>query len=188
MSQPYVGEIRLFGGTFAPAGWSFCNGALLSIAIIGLWAWPWFFPFVPDPSHRLMYSTLTAVLLVGFLRSALGTLNEFFVNTLGDVQIYTTHDENSAFYKFRKQIVETVEAIILQVLRASAGPLTTLPVPGKAAFASAAAPNGVMAPVRLRTCSRRTSAGRLRNLASACTSTCQVRPNRLKSLTYNEPR
>ncbi len=114
------------------------QGALLSIAIIGLWAWPWFFPFVPDPSHRLMYSTLTAVLLVGFLRSALGTLNEFFVNTLGDVQIYTTHDENSAFYKFRKQIVETVEAIILQVLRASAGPLTTLPVPGKAAFASAA--------------------------------------------------
>jgi microcystin-dependent protein len=32
MAQPYVGEIRLFGGTFAIAGWSFCNGALLSIS------------------------------------------------------------------------------------------------------------------------------------------------------------
>src|SRR3954469_22846736 len=32
MSQPYVGEIRLFGGNFAPAGWMFCEGQILSIA------------------------------------------------------------------------------------------------------------------------------------------------------------
>lgn len=32
MSNPYVGEIRLFGGNFAPAGWAFCDGSLLSIA------------------------------------------------------------------------------------------------------------------------------------------------------------
>jgi len=32
MSNPYVGEIRMFGGTYAPYGWSFCNGSLLSIA------------------------------------------------------------------------------------------------------------------------------------------------------------
>jgi microcystin-dependent protein len=32
MSQPYVGEIRLFGGNFAPAGWMFCNGQLLPIS------------------------------------------------------------------------------------------------------------------------------------------------------------
>jgi microcystin-dependent protein len=32
MSQPYIGEIRLFGGNFAPAGWNFCDGSLLSIA------------------------------------------------------------------------------------------------------------------------------------------------------------
>lgn len=31
MSQPYLGEIRLFGGSFAPVGWAFCNGALLAI-------------------------------------------------------------------------------------------------------------------------------------------------------------
>ena len=32
MSQPYVGEIRLFAGNFAPDGWAFCNGQLLAIA------------------------------------------------------------------------------------------------------------------------------------------------------------
>jgi microcystin-dependent protein len=32
MSDPFLGEIRMFAGNFAPLGWSFCNGALLSIA------------------------------------------------------------------------------------------------------------------------------------------------------------
>jgi microcystin-dependent protein len=32
MAQPYVGEIRMFAGTFAPAGWMFCAGQKLSIA------------------------------------------------------------------------------------------------------------------------------------------------------------
>ena len=32
MAQPYVGEIRMFGGNFAPAGWMFCSGQLLSIS------------------------------------------------------------------------------------------------------------------------------------------------------------
>ena len=32
MAQPYVGEIRMFAGNFAPAGWMFCNGDLLSIS------------------------------------------------------------------------------------------------------------------------------------------------------------
>ena len=32
MSNPYVGEIRMFGGNFAPAGWAFCDGALLPIS------------------------------------------------------------------------------------------------------------------------------------------------------------
>lgn len=30
--ENYVGEIRIFGGTYAPEGWAFCNGALLSIS------------------------------------------------------------------------------------------------------------------------------------------------------------
>ena len=32
MAQPYIGEIRIFSGTFAPAGWHFCDGALLNIS------------------------------------------------------------------------------------------------------------------------------------------------------------
>ena len=32
MAQPYVGEIRLFAGNFAPAGWMFCDGSLLPIS------------------------------------------------------------------------------------------------------------------------------------------------------------
>ncbi|MBV8159905.1 MAG: phage tail protein, partial [Acidimicrobiia bacterium] len=32
MSSPYIGEIRMFAGNFAPAGWAFCNGQLLAIS------------------------------------------------------------------------------------------------------------------------------------------------------------
>jgi microcystin-dependent protein len=31
MSSPFIGEIRMFGGNFAPVGWAFCNGALMAI-------------------------------------------------------------------------------------------------------------------------------------------------------------
>lgn len=30
--EPYIGEIKMFGGNFAPRGWALCNGQLLSIA------------------------------------------------------------------------------------------------------------------------------------------------------------
>ena len=32
MSNPYIGEIRLFAGTFAPNGWLFCAGQVLPIS------------------------------------------------------------------------------------------------------------------------------------------------------------
>ncbi len=32
MSSPYIGEIRMFGGNFAPAGWMFCDGSILAIS------------------------------------------------------------------------------------------------------------------------------------------------------------
>ena len=32
MAQPYIGEIRMFAGNFAPAGWMFCDGAQLPIS------------------------------------------------------------------------------------------------------------------------------------------------------------
>jgi microcystin-dependent protein len=32
MTQPYLGQIAMFGGNFAPLGWALCNGQLLDIA------------------------------------------------------------------------------------------------------------------------------------------------------------
>jgi microcystin-dependent protein len=32
VAQPYVGELRMFAGNFAPAGWMFCDGQLLPIS------------------------------------------------------------------------------------------------------------------------------------------------------------
>lgn len=32
MGQPFIGEIRMFGGNFAPAGWALCNGQLMPIS------------------------------------------------------------------------------------------------------------------------------------------------------------
>lgn len=32
MGEPFIGEIRMFGGTFAPAGWAMCQGQLMAIA------------------------------------------------------------------------------------------------------------------------------------------------------------
>jgi microcystin-dependent protein len=32
MSEPFVGEIRMFAGNFAPRGWALCDGQLLAIS------------------------------------------------------------------------------------------------------------------------------------------------------------
>jgi microcystin-dependent protein len=31
MAQPFIGEVRMFAGNFAPAGWMFCDGTLIPI-------------------------------------------------------------------------------------------------------------------------------------------------------------
>lgn len=31
MAEPFIGEIRIFAGTYAPAGWKFCDGSLLKV-------------------------------------------------------------------------------------------------------------------------------------------------------------
>ena len=31
MSEPFIAEIRIFAGNFAPRGWAFCNGQLLPV-------------------------------------------------------------------------------------------------------------------------------------------------------------
>ncbi|QDS33445.1 phage tail protein [Brevibacillus brevis] len=32
MAEPFLGEIRMFGGDYAPQGWALCNGQILSIS------------------------------------------------------------------------------------------------------------------------------------------------------------
>lgn len=32
MAEPFIGEIRMFAGNFAPVGWSFCEGQLVAIS------------------------------------------------------------------------------------------------------------------------------------------------------------
>ena len=32
MADPYIGEVRMFGGTYAPVDWALCNGQLLQIS------------------------------------------------------------------------------------------------------------------------------------------------------------
>ncbi len=32
MSSPFIGEIRMFGGNFAPVGWAFCDGQTMDIS------------------------------------------------------------------------------------------------------------------------------------------------------------
>jgi len=32
MSEPFIGEVRMFAGTFAPSNWAFCDGQLLAIS------------------------------------------------------------------------------------------------------------------------------------------------------------
>lgn len=32
MSSPFIGEIRMFAGNFAPVGWAFCDGSLIPIS------------------------------------------------------------------------------------------------------------------------------------------------------------
>ena len=32
MADPFIGEIKMFGGNFAPRGWALCDGQLLAIS------------------------------------------------------------------------------------------------------------------------------------------------------------
>jgi hypothetical protein len=51
------------------------------------------------------------------LRYVLSFAKDFLVDTLGDIQIYTTQDENARFYGFRREIIQTVGNVTLRVLK-----------------------------------------------------------------------
>ncbi|MDQ6766533.1 MAG: hypothetical protein M3Z41_01840 [Candidatus Eremiobacteraeota bacterium] len=64
------------------------------------------------PSGWLFISALA-------LRFVLSFAKNFLVDAIGDIQIYTTHDENARFYQFRQQIIQTVGRVVVQVLQST---------------------------------------------------------------------
>jgi hypothetical protein len=66
----------------------------------------------------LIWYTAAVVLLVGFLQMARSIADFAVENVLGDVQIYTTHDTNLAFYTIRQQIISNVAGALHGVLSA----------------------------------------------------------------------
>jgi hypothetical protein len=107
---------------------------VVGLCILVLSAWK----MGPD-GHSALLPTVALVIAVGFLKSALALIQGFFVNFIGDVQIYCTHDENSKFYDLRQKIVQTVETVVLEVLRSpkDQAPTATIPPPDEKGIVAA---------------------------------------------------
>ena len=93
MSNPYLGEIRMFAGNFAPSGWQFCNGQLLSIS---------------------QYSALFAIL--GTTYGGNGTTNFALPNLQGRVAIHWGNGAGLSPYVIGQQAgVENVTLLATQM-------------------------------------------------------------------------
>lgn len=71
------------------------------------------------PGDPVWYS-VALVLTVAFLQGARGLADFIVLDVLGDVQVYTTHDANAAFYGIREQIIAAVTDAVLGPLHAVA--------------------------------------------------------------------
>ena len=92
MADPFLGQIILFGGNFAPQGWAFCDGQLLPIA-----------------QHPALFSILSTAYggngrtdfalpdLRG--RTALGTGNFFTIGEEGGTEEVTLHGFNLPYHR-----------------------------------------------------------------------------------------
>lgn len=81
-------------------------------AIVLLNAYP------PDATAAIAWHSALLIAAVGLFQAARG-IGDFVVeDLLGDVQIYTTHDCNSAFYAIRGQIIDAVTKALLGALNA----------------------------------------------------------------------
>ena len=97
------------------------NAAMIALMVVGgvaLLGWPtrgtpmsWA-AVITGPSGWLMGAAFALRLLLSFASS-------FLVDTVGDIQTYTTHDENARYYQFRRRIIQAVGAVVTQVLRAT---------------------------------------------------------------------
>ncbi len=71
-----------------------------------------------DVPSFLLYSALV-FLAIGFSQAARAMADFAVANVLGDVEVYTTHDANSALYSVREQIIQSVAGALLGVLSAA---------------------------------------------------------------------
>ena len=67
---------------------------------------------------RILWHGVWLVLAVGCLQAARGIADFIVESVLGDVQVYCTHDNNSAFYAVRQQIIDAVTKALLGALSA----------------------------------------------------------------------
>jgi len=70
-----------------------------------------------DPQVTRFYIASLAI-SIAFLQLARSIADFAVENVLGDIQIYTTHDCNSAFYAIRQQIISSVASALNGVLSA----------------------------------------------------------------------
>jgi pimeloyl-ACP methyl ester carboxylesterase len=74
----------------------------------------------PPNGLRVLAAAVVTVSLL-FFQFARSLANFAVEDVLGDIQIYTTHDQNSAYFAIREQIVQTVSAALLGVLQTTDG-------------------------------------------------------------------
>jgi hypothetical protein len=78
----------------------------------------WMMPAISDERFRYRYEPLLLLAVVLMARFAFFLVHDFFVNRIGDIQIYTTGNENSVYYDLHNRILDTVSDTVLRVLQA----------------------------------------------------------------------
>ena len=117
MGSPFVGEIRLFAGNFAPNGWAFCDGALVAIS-----------------EYVVLFQ------LIGTTYGGDGQLTFALPDLRGRVPVHQGSGRGSSYVIGQSGGVETV-AITPQQLPSHGHTLNATSVPASAA----AGPTGVLA-------------------------------------------
>src|SRR5580704_1175931 len=100
--------------------------ALLALAT-GVATFPGNFQ-IRSPFLVVAYLALLTLAVI-FLQFARAMADFAVENVLGDVQIYTTHDNNSTFYAIRQQIIAAVASSLRSVLSAVVDPTKNPPEP-----------------------------------------------------------
>lgn len=90
-----------------------------AFVILGVLAWQipiWFSHSGSEPTRWFVVYVLAIAIAVAILQAARSIADFAVENVLGDVQIYTTHDQNSAFYGIRQLIIASVGLALKGVL------------------------------------------------------------------------